>query len=317
LLEHRSGIAHTNDQPWGDGSASLTLDELVGRLAALPLDFEPGTDRSYSNGGYAVAAKILEVAGGGSFDDVMRELVFEPLGMRETGHVADARRPIPGMATGYEPGSRPGERREARFYAFETRPGGGSFYSTVGDLLRFARGVFREGFLEESLVTSVLGADEGVFLSQGRSPGFVAKLLFDRERDAIVVSLGNNYAVAADWAATIADLATGELEAPPWPCVERAAGPVPESDPRLGRYRNSRGGGELWIERNRHGEMALHDASEGSVTGLVPLADGAFLMPPYFQRCEQAVETGGITCRMLSGNPEYTSEWTSASEEVE
>ena len=63
ILQHTSGIPHTNRQPWGDGSISLTTDEIVDRIAKLPLEFEPGTDSSYSNGGYAVIAKIMEIAG--------------------------------------------------------------------------------------------------------------------------------------------------------------------------------------------------------------------------------------------------------------
>jgi CubicO group peptidase (beta-lactamase class C family) len=310
LLNHTSGIAHTNDQPWGDGATTYSLDELIERLASLPLDFEPGSDRGYSNGGYAVAAKVLEIAGEGSFAEVMRDLVFEPLGMSNTGHIADARVPITNLSTGYEPGTRPGEHRHARFYAVETRPGGGSLYSTARDLLRFARGVFREGFLEASLVQSVLGADDGTFLAQGRSPGFVAKLFYDPTRDVIVVSLANSYAVPADWAAAIADLATGDAKVASWPAIQRSAESVAESDTRLGHYRNSRGGGELSVERSIHGEMLLHDLSDRSVTGLIPLVDGAFLMPPYYQRCEQVAEGREITCRILSGDPRYTSTWT-------
>ena len=316
LLNHTSGVAHTNDQSWGDGATSFSLDELVQRLAALPLDFKPGSDRNYSNGGYAVAAKLLELEGGGSFDEVMRELVFEPLGMSDTGHIEDVRTPIAGMATGYEPGARPGERRQSRFYAVETRPGGGSLYSTVNDLLRFGRGVFRDGFLEESLVESVLGAENGSLLSQGRSPGFVAKFLYERDRDVIVVSLANNYAVPADWAGSIADLATGDVQAVPWPAIMQTTGTITVDDPRIGRYRNSRGGGDLRVQRNEHGELVLREETTGSVTGLVSLVDGAFLMPPYFQRCEQASETRVVTCRILSGDPRYTSEWTPIDEET-
>ena len=43
LLDHSSGVPHTNAQPWGDGKTSLTLDEIIARLAEMPLDFEPGT----------------------------------------------------------------------------------------------------------------------------------------------------------------------------------------------------------------------------------------------------------------------------------
>jgi CubicO group peptidase (beta-lactamase class C family) len=307
LLNHSSGIAHVNDLPWGDGNTSLGLDEIVARLARRRLDFDPGTDTSYSNGGYAVAAKVLEIAGQGSFAAVMRSAVFEPLGMADTDHISDARAMVRNMATGYQPGSSPGVRRHARFDAVEMRPGGGSFYSTVDDLLRFARSVFRDGFLDERLVRDVLGADQGPFLTQGRSPGFVAKLYVDRRRDVIVVSLANNYAVPADWAKTIADLATGETDVAPWTVIERSMEPVVADDPRLGRYRNSRGGDEVVIGRGDDGDLLLLDSDGGPPTALIPLADGGFLQPMYYQRCTQAVGSGSITCRILSGNRRYTS----------
>lgn len=307
LMNHTSGIPHTNDQPWGDGKVSLTLEEIVARLAALPLDFEPGTDSSYSNGGYAVAARVLEIAGGDTFDGVMRATVFDPLGMKDTGHISDARTPVSKIATGYEPGRHPGEHRHSRFYAVETRPGGGSFYSTARDLLQFTRSVFREGFVSAELRRDVMGADDGVFLSQGRSPGFVAKLYYDPEPDVVVVSLANSYAVAADWAVAIAGLATGTIDRNPWPELRPATATVASDDPRLGRYRNSFGGGELIIERSESGVMIVTDARSESITALVPLVDGGFLQPLYFQWCEQAGDTRVITCRMLSGNERYTS----------
>ncbi len=309
LLDHSSGIPHSNRQPWGDAKTSLSIDEIVERLAALPLDFEPGSRSSYSNGGYAVAAKILEIVGRGAYDEVMRATVFEPLGMKDTGHIADARAPIPKMATGYEPAGYPGERRHSRFYAVETRPGGGSLFSTVDDLLAFARGVFRDDFVSADLRRRVLGEDDEPFLAQGRSPGFVGKLLFDRQRDLIVVSLSNNYAVPADWASALADLATGKAESSPWPALHSIAPTVAPDDPRLGRYRTSRGG-QPAIERGARGNMIMADADSETIIGLVPLADGAFLMPLYFQRCEQARPSRIVTCRMLSGNEQYTTEYT-------
>lgn len=311
LLDHTSGIPHTNDQPWGDGRTSLTLDEIIERLSKLPLAFPPGTDSSYSNGGYAVLARILEIEGEGPFSEVMRRVLFEPLGMDDTGHIADVRQVIPGMATGYEPGPFPGERRHSRFYAVESRPGGGSFYSTTRDLLTFARAAFREDLLAPGVMADVLGfgPDDDVFLSQGRSPGFVAKLYFDRRHDVIVVSLANSYAVPAGWGEAIATLAMGgKLDG--WPKLVAAAPEVARGDSRIGRYRNSFSGGIETIERSERGALYVANDESDMKTGLVPLTDGTFLMPAYFQRCEQNPDTRVITCRMLSGDPRYTSELT-------
>jgi CubicO group peptidase (beta-lactamase class C family) len=315
ILNHTSGIPHTNEQPWGDGSISLTTDEIVERLAKLPLAFEPGSESRYSNGGYAVIAKIMEIAGGGTYSDVMHDTVFGPLAMKDTDHIDDSRAVIPQMATGYEPGLVPGERRHTRFYAVESRPGGGSLYSTVPDLLKFMRAVFREDFIPESLRRDVMGVDDSGYLSQGRSPGFVAKLLYEPDRDVIVISLANNYAVAAGWAAAIADLATGRVEQSRWPTLQRASLFVPPNDPRIGRYRSSFGEFELALGRSPEGYLLTIDDVNDAYAALIPLTDGSFLQPQYFQKCAQDSATRVITCKMLSGDERYTSTLTPVANE--
>jgi CubicO group peptidase (beta-lactamase class C family) len=309
LIEHTSGIPHTNTLPWGDGTLSLTIDEIVDRLANLPLTFEPGTDARYSNGGFTVLAKILEIAGNGTFSEVMRATVFEPLGMHDTDHITDSRTPIPNMATGYEPGLFPGQRRHTRFYAVEIRPGGGSFYSTKGDMLRFVQGVFRDDFVPADLRHTILGQEDEVFVAQGRSPGFVAKLLYDPKQDMIVVSLSNSYAVPSDWVIAIADLATGKVEKNPWPELVAAAPKVEIDDIRIGRYQSSFTQTETRLERDSSGTLMIV-GSNSAQNAAIPLDDGAFLQPLYFQRCEQDADTRVVVCKMLSGEERYTSTYT-------
>lgn len=307
LLDHTSGIAHINRLPWGDGSVSLSTAEIVERLRHLPLDFPPGSQTRYSNGGYAVAARILELVGGAPLTDVLRAALFEPLGMGDTGHLVDSRVPLPNLVTGYEPGDAPGQRRYARFYAVESRPGGGSLYSTVDDLLRFTRAVFRENFVPDAWRRDALGADGDVYLSQGRSPGFVAKLYYRESDDMIIISLANNYAVPADWAAAIASLAAAEPVEPDWIAIEPMATLVPADHPMIGVYTSSFGGGQVAIRRSPKGHLTMKFGDEDRATALITLADGAFLMPAYFQHCRQLQPGGAIECRILSGNAQYTS----------
>lgn len=307
LLDHTSGIAHTNQLPWGDGSVSLGTAEIVERLAHLPLDFPPGRQTRYSNGGYAVAARILELIGRGPLTDVLRGALFEPLGMADTGHLADSRVPLPNLVTGYEPGDVPRQRRYPRFYAVESRPGGGSLYSTADDLLRFTRAVFREDFVPAQWRRDALGVDGDVYLSQGRSPGFVAKLLYRASDDMIVISLANNYAVPADWAVAIADLAAAEPVDPGWIEVAPTEKPIPADHPMIGEYISSFGGAQVAVRRSSQGHLTVTFGDEDRATALVPLADGAFLLPTYFQHCHQPKPQGAILCRMLSGNERYDS----------
>jgi CubicO group peptidase (beta-lactamase class C family) len=310
LLDHTSGIAHTNQLSWGDGSVSLSTAEIVERLAQLPLDFPPGSQSRYSNGGYAVAARILELIGEAPLTDVLRNALFEPLAMTDSGHLADSRVPVPNLVTGYEPGDVPGQRRFPRFYAVESRPGGGSLYSTADDLLRFTRAVFREDFVPAQWRRDALGVDGDVYLSQGRSPGFVAKLFYRASDDMIVISLANNYAVPADWAVAIAGLAAAEPVEPDWIDIEAVEKSIPADHPMIGEYTNSFGGAQVAITRSPEGHLTVTTGDEDRATALVPLADGAFLLPIYFQHCRQPKPRGAIFCRMLSGNERYDSTLT-------
>src|SRR6185503_15459658 len=103
----------------------------VQRLSQMKLDFEPGTKRRYSNGGFAVLTKMMELAAKKPYAEIMRDEVFAPLGLKRSGAIVDSRVAIPGSAVGYEPGPRVGSRRHSRPYYPESRPGGGSLYASA------------------------------------------------------------------------------------------------------------------------------------------------------------------------------------------
>lgn len=63
-----------------------TLADFIPRLGALPLDFEPGTAWRYSGlAGFDTLGRIVEVVSGMSFDRFLRQRLFEPLDMPDTG----------------------------------------------------------------------------------------------------------------------------------------------------------------------------------------------------------------------------------------
>ncbi len=67
------------------------LEDAVARIASLPLSYEPGTQWRYSFG-LDVLGRVLEIVEGKPFPDVLREQLFEPLGMNETFFQAPAAR---------------------------------------------------------------------------------------------------------------------------------------------------------------------------------------------------------------------------------
>lgn len=98
-----------------------------------PLLFEPGTGYEYSTYGYTLLSAVLEVAGEDDFLALMRERVFDPLGMDDTGpELAGERRED--RATYYQPGS-DGTVVATPTVDNSNKWAGGGFESTPTDLV--------------------------------------------------------------------------------------------------------------------------------------------------------------------------------------
>jgi CubicO group peptidase (beta-lactamase class C family) len=65
-----------------------SLAESVRNLARHGLATEPGAEVHYCTMGFNVAARVAEVAGGRPFEDLVRDELLEPLGMKDTGYIA-------------------------------------------------------------------------------------------------------------------------------------------------------------------------------------------------------------------------------------
>jgi CubicO group peptidase (beta-lactamase class C family) len=64
--------------------AALTLAEVVGIGSQQPIDFDPGTAWQYSDIGFAVLGRIIEVVSGQAFNEFVESRVFVPLGMNDS-----------------------------------------------------------------------------------------------------------------------------------------------------------------------------------------------------------------------------------------
>ena len=137
LIEHKSGLAR-DFPPDTDLQKPRTTSEVVAIVAGMPVEAKPGEVYAYSNNGYRLLARIIEIAGGGEFDPLARELVFEPRKMTETiPNIPPVS--APRLTRGYRPG--PGWRSKVPASAFNMSNwrGAGSFLITPADMLRFAK----------------------------------------------------------------------------------------------------------------------------------------------------------------------------------
>jgi CubicO group peptidase (beta-lactamase class C family) len=64
--------------------------EFVEKVKQAKLAFEPGTGNLYSSGGYAVLARVLEIASGKTYAQLLQEYVFTPAMTDSVDFDADA-----------------------------------------------------------------------------------------------------------------------------------------------------------------------------------------------------------------------------------
>lgn len=115
LLTHRSGIpSFTSFEDYQSRIMRLEWepDSLVSTFASRPLDFEPGSQYSYSNSGYVLLGVLIQKVIGEGYSKALRERVLAPVGLNEDIGYAHDDQIIEREARGYEQtvwGYRPAE----------------------------------------------------------------------------------------------------------------------------------------------------------------------------------------------------------------
>ncbi|MFI6291749.1 serine hydrolase domain-containing protein [Nonomuraea sp. NPDC050790] len=100
LLSHTSGLSNSTNNEYVF-PPPRTPEEIVGRLADKTLAADPGTRAEYHNTNYSIAARIVEVVSGRSFDDFLRAEVFTPLGMTSTASTLGCSDGVEGLPSAY------------------------------------------------------------------------------------------------------------------------------------------------------------------------------------------------------------------------
>jgi CubicO group peptidase (beta-lactamase class C family) len=154
LLTHGSGImsgglgqsqAGANGQRRPDD----TLATYIPRLAAIPIDFQPGTLWRYSGlHGLDIAARIVEIASGQPYNVFLKQRLFDPLGMKDTGFALPAADPrlVPlytrQQGGGFTRAADQGPLQSATYFSAS-----GGLVSTIEDYLQFAQMLVNGGEL--------------------------------------------------------------------------------------------------------------------------------------------------------------------------
>lgn len=149
LLAHTSGLIaslHLRDNE--DSSVKITAADAIKRIAALSPEYETGTQAVYSDLGFILLATIAEAVSGTSIDRLAHELVFEPLGMRETYFCPDQSL-FPRIAASEQCRWRKrmivGEVHDENAASMGGVAGHAGLFSTACDLARYAAALIDDG----------------------------------------------------------------------------------------------------------------------------------------------------------------------------
>src|SRR5215203_4203402 len=141
LLTHSSGIYNYTGDVGTEDSAivnhPVSKDRVISQFRDKPLDFPPGKHYSYNNSGYFLLGLIIEKVTGKPYETVVREYIFNPLAMMQSGFDF-INLPKTIKAQGYEFWNRESAVPYSHYdstFAFAA----GSIYSTSNDMLKWAR----------------------------------------------------------------------------------------------------------------------------------------------------------------------------------
>lgn len=143
LLTHSSGIPDLVRLPgfWETITLPTKLSDTIVRLKREPLEFKPGEQFKYGNSGYLISAFIIEKVSGKSYDGFLRENIYLPLKMFNSGY---ARNDVilKNRASGYS--RKEGKIVNAPYIDMSIPIGAGSQYSTVDDLFLWDQALYKE-----------------------------------------------------------------------------------------------------------------------------------------------------------------------------
>ena len=168
LFTHSSGLSYGNRATVVDSIYdsldiwnSDTLEEMTSRIAKAPLMFEPGSEWRYGVS-IDVLGRLIEVVSGQILGDFLKDRIFTPLGMIDTGFYVSQEQAerFSVMYRWVESNSFFGSGKlEPILGQNYTDPnrlqsGGGGLVSTVDDYLKFCQMVLNEGTLNDHRILS-------------------------------------------------------------------------------------------------------------------------------------------------------------------
>jgi len=319
LLTHTSGIPNFTSLPEYQKFKlnPTTLSRTMELFQKLPLQFEPGSRFAYSNSNYILLTAVIEKVTGRSYADYMREKIFLPLNMLDTGY-DDLNSIIKHRALGYS--LRDGDLINAPYIDMTVPAGAGGLLSTVEDLFAWDQALRSERLLtaasKQKMFTPFLGnygygweikPFQGKLVAQhsGGIEGFAS--FFGRwlDDDLCLILLSNfDFAPLSQFKDDLTAIIFGQPVN--WPKLKKAISLPPEIfDRYCGDYefapnlflRLSREGNRYFSQVPGQRRMEILAASETNFFGRLVEAELTFVLDAKGKVVEVVLKQGGKELR--------------------
>lgn len=324
LVHHISGIRDwTSTLPVAGWSFDdvISFDQIL-RMAfhQNALNYEPGTEYSYSNTGYNLLAEIIQRVEGVSFREWTDQNIFQPLGMEQTLFLDNHTETISNRAQGYR------STDEGTYTATPNNLmalGSSSMYSTTTDLSKwvmhlmtsggkrpvvdrmFTRGVLNNGTeITYAFGLSVTEYQGAPWISHSGSwASFRTYLCILPEAGYGIVILNNHGQNTNQMARTIADYLLNVNEDPLQ--VDNAGNRIEVSSSVMNELTGTYKLGSGWyVEITFNDNQLWTQATNEEVSPMTPLSDSVFRIEAYSNRTMtfQRNKAGAVTSMTYSGS---------------
>ena len=250
--------------------------DIVSRQSKL--NFTPGTQWSYSNTGFNLAAIIVTRVSGMPFAEFSKKRIFEPLGMTHTQWRDDFTRIVKNRTIAYDEAA----GVFSQDMPFENIHGNGGLLTTVGDLLKWNENFETMKVGDPALIRlqqqpgkfsdgRSLDYGLGLFIDtykglhqihhSGSTAGYRAELMRIPERGlsvAVLCNVGSGNATGA--ARAVADLYLTNVKTPDAPKATYTL-TTADSDAVVGTYKSRKSGLAQTITRSNEGLIRLGNAT--------------------------------------------------------
>lgn len=233
-LTNTSGIADFTGFPdfwFKTMRLPATLLDIINSFKYLELEFEPGSQYRYSTSGFMLLTAIIEEITQQKYQNYMKENIFLPLGMHDTG-CDDGRKIIQGLASGHSFWEEP---IHAEFADLSFPLGGYGMYSTTEDLYKWSQCLRESTLISKELTEMMLkphqnsyacGWAVSSFLGRkyishfGDISGFTNDFLFFPDDNVTIICLSNmNITPVMKFTRELAKTVFDETVSLPYPAI--------------------------------------------------------------------------------------------------